>query len=171
MSGEITSAVFALLGATLGSLTTIVVQWRASALERRKLTHDARGRVNALAIAVFRELLASTKVVERLAERREAGEALADDDIRDATDRMWLKWQEVSVFCPAAIHEPSLTFVRALQHVVWQRTAESATTYLLHPRGELFHVAGPIFRELDTLGYAEAGGSRPSRSNRPVTAV
>jgi hypothetical protein len=96
MSADVMAGAFALAGAILGSLGTVAAQWRAGVVERRRLAHETTGRVNALAISVFREFLATAKVVERLAELREAGQVPSPDEIRTATDGMWLGWQEVS---------------------------------------------------------------------------
>ena len=72
----------------------------------------------------------------------------AADEIRIATTGMWLKWQEVSVFCPVPVHEPSLYFAQALQKVIWQKPdSTDVSRYLNKSRGDLFEVAGPIFRE------------------------
>ena len=99
MSANVTAGIFALAGAILGVLGAVATQWRAGVVERHRLAHETTGRVNALAISVFREFLAAAKIVERLAELREANQVLSHDEIRAATDRMWLGWQEVSVFC------------------------------------------------------------------------
>lgn len=148
MPADITAGVFALAGAILGSLGTIAAQWRAGVVERRRLEHETTGRVNALAISVFREFLAAAKVVERLAELREAGQAPSNDEIQAATHEMWLGCQEVSVFCPTPIHAPSLAFTKALQEVVRHKPGSAGVTgYLKKPRYDLFDVAGPIFRE------------------------
>lgn len=100
------------------SLGTVIAQWRAGVVERRRLAHETTGRVNALAIYVFREFLAAGKIVERLAELREADQVPSDDEVRAATDQMWLGWQEVAVFCPTPIYTPSLDFTKALWQVV-----------------------------------------------------
>jgi hypothetical protein len=148
MSADVTAGVFALAGAILGSLGTVAAQWRAGVVERRRLAHETTGRVNALAISVFREFLAAAKIVERLAELQEAGQVPSHDEIRAATDGMWLGWQEVSVFCPTPIYAPSLDFTKALQQVVWHKPDSAGVSeYLNKPRGNLFDVAGPIFRE------------------------
>lgn len=150
MSADVTAGVFALAGAILGSLGTVAAQWRAGVAERRRLAHETTGRVNALAISVFREFLTAAKTVERLAELREAGQVPSDDEIRAATDRMWLGWQEVSVFCPTPIKDPSLHFTKALQQVIWYKPdSGEVSDYLRTSRGSLFDVAGPIFREQD----------------------
>ena len=94
MSANVTAGVFALAGAILGVLGTVATQGWAGVVERRRLAHETTGRVNALAISVFREFLAAAKIVERLAELREAGQVPSLDEIRAATDRMWLGWQE-----------------------------------------------------------------------------
>jgi hypothetical protein len=61
---------------------------------------------------------------------------------------MWLGWQEVSVFCLTRIYNPSLNFTLALQDLVWHKPdSPNVSKYLNEPRGELFDVAGPIFRE------------------------
>ena len=151
MAGEIASAVIALSGAALGSLTTLAVQWRSGVVEHRKLAHETRGRVNALAVTVFREYLAVTKAVERLSELREAGAIPGDEETFAATNKMWLAVQEVQVFCPAAVYGPAQHFVDSLQFVVWHRPHEPVSDYLASPRNELFAVAGPIFREADML--------------------
>jgi hypothetical protein len=116
----VSSGAFALLGAGVGAAGAALVQTRSARLERDKLSHDTRGRVNALSVAVFRELLASCKEVERTAERREAGGLIDEEEIYIATSRMWLRWQEVIVFCDPRIekavglwtdvhrHEPSV---------------------------------------------------------------
>ena len=44
------SGLFALLAAALGATTAMLVQRRAMRIERDKLTHAARGRVNALSV-------------------------------------------------------------------------------------------------------------------------
>jgi hypothetical protein len=148
MSADVTAGVFALAGAILGSLGTVAAQWRAGVIERRRLAHETTGRVNALAISVFREFLRAAKIVERLAELRDAGQVPSLDEIQTATNGMWLGWQEVSVFCPTPVHGPSLNFARALQQLVWNGPdSASVSGYLNKPRGELFEVAGPIFRE------------------------
>jgi hypothetical protein len=150
MSADVTAGVFALAGAILGSLGTITAQWRAGVAERRRLAHETTGRVNALAISVFREFLAAAKTVERLAELREAGQVPSNDEIRAATERMWLGWQEVSVFCPTATHPPAHDFAEALQKVIWHKPdPPGVSEYLGEPRRNLFNVAGPIFREQD----------------------
>jgi len=106
MSADVTAGIFALAGAILGSLGTVAAQWRAGVVERQRLGHETTGRANALAISVFRGFLAAAKLVERLAELRETGQVPSDDEIRAATDGMWLGWQEVSVpdphLCPIA---------------------------------------------------------------------
>jgi hypothetical protein len=148
MSADITAGVFALAGAVLGSLGTLAAQWRAGVVERRRLAHETTGRVNALAISVFRQFLTAAKTVERLAELRETGREPSADDIRTATNAMWLGWQEVSVFCPFPVHDPSLYFAQALQQLVWHKPDSTGVSeYLNQSRGELFQVVGPIFRE------------------------
>ena len=148
MSADVTSGVFALAGAMLGSLGTVATVWRAGVRERQKLAHETTGRVNALAISVFRGFLAAAKTIEHLAELREAGQVPNDDEIRAATDKMWLGWQEVAVFCPTPIYDPSLVFTKALQQVVWHKPdSGNVSEYLNKPRGDLFDVTGPIFRE------------------------
>ena len=58
--------------------------------------------------------------------------------------------RKVSVFCPAPINSPSLDFAKALRQVVWHKPdSTSVAEYLNKPRGNLFDVAGPIFREQD----------------------
>ena len=119
MSPEAGSALIALGGAIFGSAVVLLGQFQAGVRERRRLTHETRGRVNALAIAVFREFLARAKAVERLGERREAGEVLGADAIREETDAMWLKFKEVEVFCPEPLTVPARQFVDAHQFAVW----------------------------------------------------
>ena len=97
------SGVFALLAAALGA--AIFVQRRSMRLEREKLVHTSRGRVNALSVAVFRDFLKACKAVERLAERREAGEIIDNEAVRAVTAKMWLTFQEVEVFCDTLIEE------------------------------------------------------------------
>jgi hypothetical protein len=54
----------------------------------------------------------------------------------------------VSVFCPTSVHDPSLCFAQALQHLVWHKPdLVGVSEYLNKSRGDLFEVAGPIFRE------------------------
>ena len=148
MSADVTAGVFALAGAILGSLGTVAAQWWAGVVERRRLTHETTGRVNALAISVFREFLKAAKNVERLAKLREAGQIPSPDEIRTATDEMWLGWQEVSVFCPPPVHDPSRYFAEAHHQLVWHKpNSTRVSDYLKKSRGDLFEVAGPIFRE------------------------
>jgi hypothetical protein len=142
MSADVTAGLFALAGATLGSLGTVAAQWWAGVVERRRFAHETTGRVNALAISVFRNFLAAAKIVEHLAELREAGQVPSNDEIRADTDQMWLGWQEVSVFCPTPIYAPSLAFTKALQQVVWHKPdSADVSDYLNKARGNLFDVA------------------------------
>jgi hypothetical protein len=150
MSADVAAGVFALAGAILGTLGSVATQWRAGVAERRRLAHETTGRVNALAISVFREFLAAAKTAERLAELREAGHVPGNDEIRATTERMWLGWQEVSVFCPTAIHRPAHDFADALQYVIWHNPdPPGVSKYLSEPRDNLINIAGPIFREQD----------------------
>lgn len=149
MSPEAGSALIALAGAIIGSTVVLFGQRQASSQEARRLEHQTRGRVNALAVAVFRDFLACAKIVERLAERREAGEILSDDVIRTATDAMWLKLQEVEVFCPTEIGIPAREFVDAHQLAVWDQPHVPVDTFLAGPRKTLFSVARPFFQESD----------------------
>jgi len=49
---------------------------------------------------------------------------------------------------PAPVYPPSLNFTEALQRVVWHKPdSTSVSEYLNKTRGNLFDVAGPIFRE------------------------
>lgn len=145
----LSSGVFALLGAGVGVAASFGVQRRNTRVEREKLRHTARGRVNALSIAVFREFLAACKEVERIGERREAGETLDGEHVRTRTSAMWLRWEEVVVFCDRSIETSSRALVNALQFVAWHRPeSETVTAYLNKPKKELFQVAGPIFQEM-----------------------
>ena len=142
------SGLFALLAAALGATTAMFVQRRAMRIERDRLTHAARGRVNALSVAVFRDFLRAAKPVERIAERRQAGESIPDDEVYASTNEMYLRWQEVSVFCDAAISANGIDFINALQEVVWHRpTLNSVSKTLEQSRIKLYSIAGPIFRE------------------------
>ena len=127
----VSSGAFALLGAGVGAAGAALVQTRSARLERDKLSHDMRGRVNALSVAVFRELLASCKEGERTAERREAGGLIDEEEIYFATSRMWLRWQEVIVFCDPRIEKAGQDFVDALQNVIWEIAPESSVTAIL----------------------------------------
>jgi hypothetical protein len=149
----LSSGVFALLGTALGVIGSLGVQRRTARLEREKLSHAVRGRVNALSVTVFREFLAACKEVERIGERREAGDTLDNDDVRTRTSAMWLRWEEVVVFCDSAVERPSREFVTALQRVAWRPPeGESVTAYVSQRRRDLFRVVGPIFRELTPEG-------------------
>jgi hypothetical protein len=144
----VSSGAFALLGAGVGAAGAALIQTRSARLEREKLSHDTRGRVNALSVAVFRQLLASCKEVERTAERRELEVLIDDEEIYSATSPMWLRWQEVIVFCDPRIAEAGKAFVEALQNLIWEIAPESSVAAILNePRRALFQVAGPIFRE------------------------
>jgi len=143
----VSSGVFALLGAVVGVAGATLIQTRYAQLERDKLSHDTRGRVNALSVAVFREFLASCKEVERTAERRELEVLINDEEIYSATSRMWLRWQEVIVFCDPRIEKAGQGFVDALQEVIWGTARGRVVAILDEPRRALFQVAGPIFRE------------------------
>lgn len=148
----LSTGLFALLGASLGIAATFAVQHKTARLEHAKLRHAARGRVNALSVAVFRDFLAACKEVERIGERREAGDAPDSEYIRTRTSAMWLRWEEVAVFCAPSIQPPSLDFVAALQLVAWHSPDEgNVTTYVNKRRKELFRVSGPIFREATPL--------------------
>jgi hypothetical protein len=149
----VSSGVFALLGTALGVVGSWGIQRRTARLEREKLSHAVRGRVNALSVAVFREFLVACKEVERLGERREAGDQLDSEHVRSRTSAMWLRWEEVLVFCDSTIEEPSRELVNALQWIAWHSPdIESVTTYLRQRRRDLLEVAGPIFRELTPEG-------------------
>lgn len=142
------------MGAALGVVGSLGVQRRTARLEREKLSHAVRGRVNALSVAVFREFLAACKKVERVGERREAGEELDSEHVRVRTSAMWLRWEEVVVFCDSAVERPSRDIVNALQRVAWHAPGEeSVTAYLRQRRRDLFEVAGPIFKELTPGGH------------------
>ena len=65
---------------------------------------------------------------------------------------MWLRWEEVAVFCDSAVEQPSREFVNALQRVAWYTPEESVTAYVSRRRKDLFQVAGPIFKELTPEG-------------------
>ncbi|MFF0630873.1 hypothetical protein ACFYTS_00055 [Nocardia sp. NPDC004151] len=158
------SGAFALIGAGLGAVTTILIQRRMMVLEREKLRHIAVGRVNALSIAVFRDMLAATKAVERLAERRRDGETLDGIDVPAATSEMWLRWQEVAVFCPRDIRDAALPFVQALYSAAYHQVPEPWELYLDRPRAALFDVAAPIFQEQSDDGYA--GGTQQGSLSR-----
>ena len=134
MSAETTSAAAALAGALIGAGAILVNQWRSAKLERQRMKHETRGRVNALSASVFREYLAACKVVERLAERREGGDVPSDAEITTATDVMWLKLQEVEVFCPSAVVGKAREFVEALLHSAWHRADPSVVEHLATPR-------------------------------------
>jgi hypothetical protein len=149
----LSSGVFALLGTALGVIGSLGIQRRAARLEREKLSHAVRGRVNALSVTVFREFLAACKEVERLGERREAGDKLDGEHVRGRTSAMWLRWEEVVVFCDSAVEQPSRQFVNAVQRVAWHTPeGESVTGYVSRRRRDLFQVAGPIFKELTPEG-------------------
>lgn len=105
MTPDLVSGLLVLAGAVLGSVTTAIGMVHSARMERRRLAHEIRGRVNAQAIHTFSEYLTNCKTVERLAERREAGDNISDDDVRAATAPMWLSYQEVAVFCPSSIRE------------------------------------------------------------------
>ncbi|MGW4351335.1 hypothetical protein ACWELJ_04515 [Nocardia sp. NPDC004582] len=150
----VASGAFALLGASLGALTTILIQRQMVLLEREKLRHVAIGRVNALSIAVFRDMLAAGKKVELIVERRENGETLDDSDVSAATSAMWLRWQEVAVFCPRAIRDAALPFVEVLHKGAHNKLDESLDRNLTGPRATLFEIAAPIFQEEFDGGYA-----------------
>lgn len=148
----LSTGLFALLGAGIGVAATFAVQHKTARLEREKLRHAARGRVNALSVTVFREFLAACKEVERIGERRAAGDVADDEYISTSTSAMWLRWEEVAVFCAPSVHPPSLELVTALQLVAWHLPGEeSVTTYVNKRRNELFRVSGPIFREMTPL--------------------
>jgi hypothetical protein len=148
----LSTGLFALLGAGVGVAATFAVQHKTARLEREKLRHAARGRVNALSVAVFRDFLAACKEVERIGERREAGDTPDDEYISTTTSAMWLRWEEVAVFCAPDVQPPSLELVGALQIDAWHSPdGENVTTYVNKRRKELFHVSGPIFREMTPL--------------------
>lgn len=144
--GRVTTALIALGGALFGVAVTFVGQRRADRNEQQRQAHETRELVNALAIDVFRAFLAASKAVERLAERREWQERLTDGEIQVATNEMWLRLQEVEVFCAPVISKPASAFVNALMHVVWNKI-ESVETYLVPTRDGLFATAGPVFQE------------------------
>jgi hypothetical protein len=100
----------ALLGAGVGVAATFAVQHKTAQLERETLRHMARGRVNALSVAVFREFLAACKEVERIGQRRETDDAPDDEHISTRTSAMWLSWEEVALFCDPSVQPPSLEF-------------------------------------------------------------
>lgn len=65
---------------------------------------------------------------------------------------MWLRREEVAVFCGPEVETPSLDLVHALQFVAWHSpTGESLTAYVNKRRNELFRVSGPIFREMTPI--------------------
>jgi hypothetical protein len=148
----LSSGLFALLGACVGVVASFGVQRRTARLEREKLRHTARGRVNSLSVAVFREFLAACKEVERIAEQREADDIPDDEYVRTRTSAMWLRWEEVVVFCDSSVASPSHELVAALQLVAWHPPdTESVTACLNKSKKELFRVAGPVFREMTPL--------------------
>jgi hypothetical protein len=143
----IVPGLFAFAGAILGAMMTYVAQRRAMHMEREKLAHAARERVNGLSVAVFRDFLSVCKQTERLAERREAGEALDDDEITATTSLMWLRWEEVIVFCDAEIEQHARALVKELQHLAWHTPGADTVTKQLNTRKrELFQVAARTFQ-------------------------
>ena len=100
-------------------------------------------------MAVFREFLASAKVVERLAERRATDEPLDRKEVDEATTEMWLKLQEIKVFCPEPLHAPAHVFVDALHLAACNKANEPVSQLLEGPRSCLFQTAAPIFQEQD----------------------
>jgi hypothetical protein len=74
----VSAGIAALIGAAIGASTAIIVQRRSMRLEREKLVHTSRGRVNVLSVAVFRDFLKACKDVERLAERRSSNPRTAN---------------------------------------------------------------------------------------------
>lgn len=151
----LSSGIFALLGATLGAIVTFWAQRRSAQLERERLRHSVRGRVNALSVTVFREFLAACKQVEQLGERREMDEQLDEDDIRAATSQMFLRWEEVKIFCDPRIEGSAWKFVEALQYVVWHTLNTGVMVHLNEPRRDLFRITGPIFQEADLQASVE----------------
>jgi len=145
----VVSGLFAVLAAAMGATAAIWVQRRSMRMENEKLAHSARGRVNALSVAVFRDFLRACKDVESLAERRESGDIPANEKISAACSEMWLRLQEVDVFCDDSITKSARSLVDTLQLLVWHRQHTSVSSILISPRAELFAIAGPVFREAE----------------------
>ena len=82
----------------------------------------------------------------------------------------------MSVFYPPPVHDPSRYFAEAHHQLVWHKPDSTRVSeYLKKSRGDLFEVAGPIFREqehkagqgpLPTYVRSVAGTATANGSNR-----
>lgn len=144
----IVPGICAFAGAILGATMTYFAQRRALHMEREKLAHAARERVNALSVSVFRDFLSACKQTERLAERREAGEVLDADEIAATTSFMWLRWEEVIVFCYKEVEQYARSLANELQRLAWHAPSTDTVTKQLNARKrELFQIAAHTFQQ------------------------
>lgn len=82
-----------------------------------------------------------------MAEDREHGRVHAGAEVDSARDLMWLRYQEVVVFCGRSLHKPAIRYLEALQAAAVGRPETNMSLSLVEPKEARFAVA-PVFQEL-----------------------
>jgi len=140
-------AASALLGALLGSMTSVLVYRMQARLAEQERAGRRAAASRAERKEAVRAFISAGREVEALAEAREAHKEIDDDAVRHAVNLMWLAVTEVELFCADQTGRAAVQFTEDLRDTafgrhpsereVWQHLAESRVRFLKAARTEL----------------------------------